>query len=349
MNLVMALLGSAQRRDFADNGFLIVPGFFEERELDAATDAYETVWRDLPSDVVVDFNATGRRTRAKDITREERRESIKVNDLYLRDHRLRQAVLSARLGAILGELFADEPVVVNTLSVEYGTQQADHLDTLYMTPRTPGKLLATWMALEDVDEDAGPLRYYPGSNHIEPYRFDDGGFHFRTPEMEQWSTYMASAVERRGLGETTFMARRGDLLIWDAWLLHGGSEICTPGLTRRSLITHYYTKSDCKALNYELRPVDGGHWLKRATQPVPGEEAGAEQPPIDAPAGSSVGRREPRPLYDRLMSLDPRRHLPAVRNVAAPSPDQSRRVRRRATTTYSERGTPGGPAALIRT
>ena len=43
--------------------------------------------------------------------------------------------------------------------------------------------------------------------------------------MDRWADYMAGEVERHGLAETRFLAKKGDLFIWDAWLLHGGSEI----------------------------------------------------------------------------------------------------------------------------
>jgi ectoine hydroxylase-related dioxygenase (phytanoyl-CoA dioxygenase family) len=176
----------------------------------------------------------------------------------------------------LKELLHNDPVVINTLSVEYGTQQADHLDTLFMTPLTAGHLVATWMALEDVKPDAGPLRYYPESNHIEPYRFDDGGYHVVQDEMPYWTDYMATAIQRHGLEESTFIAKRGDLFIWDAWLLHGGTEICKPGLSRRSLIAHYFTRTDCETLRSDLQPAPGGWWLLRPP-PAPRDEI-AEYP-----------------------------------------------------------------------
>jgi phytanoyl-CoA hydroxylase len=310
----MAALSSAQLRSFRDDGFLVIPGFFEEAELDYASAAYDSVWETLPADVVVDSAVTGRRVRIEDLTDEERKLPFKINDLYLRDEKMRDAIMSVRLGAILRELFAEEPVVINTLSVEYGTQQPDHLDTLFMTPPSTGRLLASWMALEDADENAGPLRFYPESNHIEPYRFEDGGYHVREAEMEQWADYMAGAVDRHGLVETRFLAQRGDLFVWDAWLLHGGSEIATPGLSRRSVITHYFTRSDCGRIGADLQPAQGGWWMKRPPPPVPGETPertaafAAESEPI--PAELAPLDRGPLPLparslRDRLETLDP--------------------------------------------
>ena len=284
----VAQLSSAQRKQFSEDGFLVLPGFFTENELAAAAGAYDRLWHELPGDVVVDSEVSGRRMYIRDLTEEERRGSFKVNDLYLRDENLRKAVLSDRLGAMLRELLEDDPVIINTLSVERGTQQADHLDTLFMTPPTPGHLLATWVAIEDVDADAGPLRYYPGSNHIEPYRFEDGGYHVRNDEMPRWAAYMAGAVERHGLEDTRFLAKRGDLFIWDAWLLHGGSEIGRPDLTRKSLITHYFTKTDCEGFRADLRPTPGGWYWNRAPQTVaPSPEAGGDpqQPATQGPAG----------------------------------------------------------------
>lgn len=272
----MRSLSSADLARYRDDGFLTISGFFDEAELLAIEAAHDAAWRYLPADVVVDAELTGRRIHIKDVTAEERRASLKINDLYLRDQAMREVVMSPRLGAVLRELMQDDPVICNSLSVDYGTQQADHLDTLFMTPQTPGSLIAAWVALEDVRADAGPLRYYPESNHIEPYRFMDGGYHVRQQEMPFWTEYMATEVERHGLVGTTFLAKRGDLFVWDAWLLHGGSAIRTPGLTRRSLITHYYSRTDCEALGSKLGMTTGGLWLDRPPQAVP------DAPPADA-------------------------------------------------------------------
>lgn len=314
----MQPLSARQRRHFSDYGFLVVPGFFTPEEVDRARRAYRRVWEVLPADVTVDTEVTGRRLRARDLTEEERRQPFKVNDLYLVDEGLRNLVLSEQIGVLIAELLGDSPVICNTLSLEFGSQQADHLDTLFMTPRTEGALVATWMALEDVDADAGPLRYYPESNHIEPYRFESGGFHVLTAEMDRWGDYMAGAVDRYGLAETRFLARAGDLFIWDAWLLHGGSEICRPGLTRHSLVTHFFTASDCRALGSRLRPAPGGYWMDRppqsprdsliASEPAPPADWQPSPPVLVGAGGAALpgGDAQPRPgrrLRERLNAL----------------------------------------------
>ena len=277
-----SVIGSRRRAFWDDNGFLVLPGFFSDEECDAVASASDRMWQTRPADVVVDDLVTNRRCRITDVSEDDARSHrFKLNDLYLSDARLRNVTISERVGLVLEELLGDEPVACNTLNFDYGSQQADHLDTLYMTPLTDRALVATWMALEDTLADAGPLRYYPESNHIAPYRFQTGSYHVNLPEMDRWTDYMATEVERHGLEEQRFLAKRGDLFIWHALLLHGGSEICRPGLTRKSLVTHFFTQSDCEQLGSDLRPAPGGWWMRKPPLPIP-DEGPPPTPQLDA-------------------------------------------------------------------
>ena len=306
-----SVIGGRRRAFWDDNGFLVLPGFFDDDECEAVTSAADRVWQERPADVVVDDLVTNRRCRAADVSDDDARDHrFKLNDLYLSDKRLRDATISERVGMVLEELLGDEPVACNTLSFDYGSQQADHLDTLYMTPLTDAALVATWMALEDTSADAGPLRYYPESNHIAPYRFSTGSFHVNLPEMEPWSDYMADEIDRHGLEEQRFLARRGDLFIWHALLLHGGSEICRPGLTRKSLVTHFFTQTDCERLGSDIRPAPGGWWMHK--------------PPLELPDGVPPRPPEldsvlptPEPADDGLLprGREPRERMEALRTA----------------------------------
>lgn len=293
-----SIIGSRRKAFWEDNGFLVLPGFFDEDECDTVASASDRVWRARPADVVVDDLVTNRRCRIAEVSDDDARtHRFKLNDLYLSDARLRGVAISERVGMVLEELLGDEPVACNTLNFDYGSQQADHLDTLYMTPLTDRALVATWMALEDTAADAGPLRYYPESNHITPYRFSTGSYHVDLPEMDRWTDYMAGQVERHGLEEQRFLARRGDLFVWHALLLHGGSEICRPGLTRRSLVTHFFTQADCERLGSDLRPAPGGWWMRKPPLPVP-DQGPPPQPTVDAV--SLAADREP---WERMQAL----------------------------------------------
>jgi len=302
----MSVIGQSRKKFWNDNGFLVFSAFFDERAIAAVEEATERAWHDLPDDVVVDDLVTNRRCRIRNLSEEEKRHRFKVNDLYLIDYGLREVVLPERMGMVLSELLEDQPVIINTLNFDKGSQQIDHLDTLYMTPVSELGLVATWMALEDTAADAGPLRYYPGSNHIPHYRFSTGSFHQHDVEVEQFSDYMAGEVERRGLEEQRFLAEKGDLFIWHPLLLHAGSEICNPELTRNSLVTHLFTQADCERLRADLRPLPGGWWMPKPPLPVPEEEARANDATIRAEfpglqADTPQDRR--RSLRERMSSL----------------------------------------------
>ena len=272
----MSVIGRSRKKFWNDNGFLVFSGLFDEHEIAAVDAATQRAWSDLPDDVVVDDLVTNRRCRIGRLSDEEKRHRFKLNDLYLIDRGVRNAAMSERVGMILSELLEDQPVIINTLNFDKGSQQIDHLDTLYMTPVSELGLVATWIALEDTAPDAGPLRFYPGSNHIPHYRFSTGSFHQHDPEVEQFSDYMAGEVEKRGLEEQRFLAEKGDLFIWHALLLHGGSEICNPGLTRNSLVTHCFTQTDCEQLGADLRPLPGGWWQPKPPLSVPEEDVPAD-------------------------------------------------------------------------
>lgn len=259
------------RQHWEDHGFLALPKFYSDAELDAAQGAIDQIWAVKAPRIVVDDLVTGQRSRLMDVEEQRRREHrFKVNDLYLECEEIRRLALNERIEPILHELLGHAPVVCNSLNFQQGSGQPDHVDSLYMTPRSPWHLIAIWVALEDCHMDAGPLRYYPGSHKIPQYVFSNGSNHVVDEEMDDWNRYMQEHVQTRGLKPEVFAARRGDVFIWSAYLLHGGSPIKDPSRTRASIVFHYFSEEDSRALNSTLVPYHGGFWLHRRHQPVPG-------------------------------------------------------------------------------
>ena len=71
-----------------------------------------------------------------------------------------------------------------TPNLEFGSQQEFHFDTFRMPAPIENKMVAAWIALEDVHPDSGPLRYYPGSHKIPPFRFSDRRLNRRASWLE---------------------------------------------------------------------------------------------------------------------------------------------------------------------
>ena len=266
---------------FQRDGFLALSKFFSEEEIDPALTAVERLTRERANEIVVDDLATGERTFLA-VARDPERGRFKYNDLYLALSEVRDLALSPVLSRLLRALLREErPVLCFSLNFVQGSAQPIHIDSLYMTPKTPAHLVATWIALEDAHPDAGPLVYYPASHKIPLYTFSDGTRQARQEEMPNWSAYIESEMRRRGIEAERFLAGKGDLFIWHSDLVHGGSAIGDPTRTRRSLVCHYFTESDCASdANLRLEELNDGLWINRFSQGVhtPPERFGPDRP-----------------------------------------------------------------------
>jgi phytanoyl-CoA hydroxylase len=268
-------LSRDQAEFWAENGFLVLPAFFGRDRLDALNRELDALWharrtddRGLVLDAFIDTpNETRMRFRnAPDAARDL---PYKLNDCYLVSDLVRETVLERELVDTLGELLDGAPIAFNTLTFERGSQQRFHFDTFYMPPTVEEKLVVTWIALEDADVQAGPLRYYPRSHRIPPYRFSDGRLNARVDEMAKFDEYIERELAERDLRWETFPARAGDVFIWSAQLYHGGAPIEDMTRTRRSLVTHYFRAADIDLSVYVGTIVDAENqrfFLQKAHQ-----------------------------------------------------------------------------------
>ena len=217
---------------------------------------------------------TGRRGHPSDFTPDERAGGhLRLNDLFRQRPEVRAVALDSRVGAILQDLLGEPAVLCSSLTFEKGSQQTEHIDSLYITPPTPGKLVATWIALEDAHPGAGQLFYYPGSHKLPLYTFSDGSHHAVPAEMGEWMEYIHEQIEEAGLTRESFAAKKGDLFIWSADLVHGGSPITDPTRTRKSLVCHYFAHSDGLALGFECESEGESFWHRRTRKKTAAETA----------------------------------------------------------------------------
>ncbi|CAG5079789.1 phytanoyl-CoA dioxygenase family protein [Parvicella tangerina] len=149
---------------------------------------------------------------------------------------------------ILEMLMGKKVELFQSLNFFEGSQQRAHSDSIHMTTFPYGNLIATWLALEDLTEDCGPLFYYPGSHKL-PYvmngDFDNIGSRFKLGDKTygDYEDKIESIIQENDLQKKHFIAKKGDLLIWHANLLHGGEAIERKGSTRNSMVFHYYAEN----------------------------------------------------------------------------------------------------------
>lgn len=276
-----------QRSRWDRDGYLVLRGFFTSEAIDQLNAYTDELFRDPPDWLVVDNTLDGRRGHLSDFSAEERAGGhLRLNALFRHRPEVRAVAFDPRVRAILRDLLGEPAVLFNSLTFAKGSQQGPHSDALYLTPRTPGHLVATWVALEDAHPDAGQLFYYPGSHTIPRYTFRNGTHHFLPDEMGDWAEYSLNQLVTAGLERETFDAKKGDLFIWASDLIHGGSPIADASRTRRSMVCHYYSLSDCKALGFVCVPEgDDGFWQGRPRRVRPATAPPDAAPPLTPARG----------------------------------------------------------------
>jgi phytanoyl-CoA hydroxylase len=308
-------LTPAQIAFFHAEGYLILPGLFPSplaHKLNAHLDA---LWAtrsgqsDQPIDVYFD---TPREARIlfRNATEEARREPYKLPDLHLQDDLIADTCTAPALAGAIRSLLGARPLVCNSLLFEWGSQQYPHFDTFFMPSKTPEMMAAAWIALDPVTEKNGPLYFYPRSHLIAPYVFSHGQTTAIFAELKTGAArHIKQIVASHRLEPKLFLAAPGDVLIWHAQLLHGGTPIADRARTRRSLVTHYWTDLDYPD---EAQRIDRGEerWvLRKRHEYVVDDEVLAE---VDA----FLSHLEPHAAAEEVpSSFDPRRYLARNQDV----------------------------------
>lgn len=215
-------------RQFERDGFLVLENFFSE----TLTAALDQEVADMLASGKAGYNYTGR----------------KIFNLWetsrLADE---QFFRNPDITRLLSFLLGKKVIPFQSMNFTLGSEQRAHSDSIHMTTEPPGYLIATWTALEDCTEGNGPLYYYPGSHRL-PYVMT-GDYHSGNTALtigeysnRRYEDKIEEVIRENGLKKQLFLAKRGDVLIWHANLLHGGSPIASPGATRRSMVCHYFAE-----------------------------------------------------------------------------------------------------------
>jgi phytanoyl-CoA hydroxylase len=171
-------------------------------------------------------------------------DSIRVVDDYMFLSISRQMLLHKPICEFLTLIFEQPPVLTQSLHFIYGSGQAIHQDTAFVRMTSPFKLAACWIALEDIQEGSGELVYYSGSHRWTDFLFSGFYTHYDEErdgekEMHRWHMWLENKMQQNEKSRQTFLAKKGDVLLWHAGLAHGGTKILDKNKTRLSLVSHY--------------------------------------------------------------------------------------------------------------
>lgn len=169
---------------------------------------------------------------------------------YMDHPGLRALVCSDLIGDVVAELIGEPAGVHLNLTGWQSTRRRWHFDQYLNEPYVGGFYVAIWIALDDVDPDAGPFEFVRGSHRWWPpisqakMKQALGPALGYTPQWPAHSERILTPIFERELHERAavveqFLPSRGDVLFWHSRLLHQGSIPRNPALERRGLIAHY--------------------------------------------------------------------------------------------------------------
>jgi phytanoyl-CoA hydroxylase len=114
------------------------------------------------------------------------------------------------------------------------TGTVDHADNWYLDTFPPGLMVGSWIALEDIHQDAGRFFVIPRSNHL-----DLPGYQ----QVQSHDKYLEIVIQRmqdENLERFSPELNAGDVLFWHSKTIHGSLSQRDEIYSRKSITAHYH-------------------------------------------------------------------------------------------------------------
>lgn len=209
------------------NGFMVLNNFLDEETIETINNDVDA----LLEKNKVDFNYTGR----------------KIFNAYKQSYTIRKVIKSKRLLSLFTFILDKQIIPFQSINFLKGSEQQAHSDSIHMTTFPRGYMIAAWFALEDITIEQGPIAYYPGSHSLPystnaDYENSSNKIKLDGDANRKYETKAANIISTNNLKKEIFLAKKGDVFIWHANLIHGGEPQLNKELTRKSMVVHYFAK-----------------------------------------------------------------------------------------------------------
>ena len=224
-----AILSEDQIQSFDDNGILVLEQFFDDSVINSAKQILEKV-------------------NDEELFGFQKGSSQRIVNLHESYKELNSIYSSQLLYDAVGDLFSVKAFPCQSLTFINGSTQDPHQDTVHLTPFPRGLMCGIWIAFEDVVEGAGELEFFKKSHklpavlcstHRVPKVDSENNDYSKFGEVftPQINNLLTENVQ---LKSEKFIAKAGDVLIWQENLIHGGSQRFIQDQTRMSMVIHAF-------------------------------------------------------------------------------------------------------------
>lgn len=234
-----------QLRDAADyydkNGYCIMSGIIEHGTCDGARELW--VREVKPSNQLIYRQATAR------LERHSKNERGWIMNPILnlqsvdpaaypefRAYSTNQILTHASLTQTFRALLRDDPMIVQSMYFEGNSETWEHQDSYYLDSSDMGRMAAAWIALEDIDAEAGRFFVCPESHRI------DLGRHTRdfniAENHELYIEMVVAKIKDLGYEIRAPALKKGDVLFWNSRTVHGSLASQSETRSRSSITCH---------------------------------------------------------------------------------------------------------------
>ena len=200
--------------------------------------------------------------------------SPRVIEGWKQSNYIKKLCFQKEVVSFLKFVYGRKPVPVSTINFLKGTEQPLHSDYIHFGSLPELYLAGAWYALEKVDETNGPLIISPKSHKIGSIDFTDLNLKIpgSTKELKNnytvYERYLEEIVKEKKLKKKQIHLNKGDVLIWSANLLHGGSKIKNQHKTRMSQVIHYHFENLNKIYNPCFSSRSNGIFAERNIEAI---------------------------------------------------------------------------------
>lgn len=192
---------------------------------------------------------------------------------YLNHTVIRDICCSPELHYLMVDLLGEELGLHFILADYKSTERGWHQDDYLNPENTFARYAAVWMAMDDIDPEAGPFEFVPGSHKwpcmrnnkvkelVVPEVRNDGTHHWAVAAEYLVNKSVEGYIKEMGSEVHKFHAKKGDILVWHGKLMHRGSIPKDPAKTRPAMIAHYSNVRHRRDFSNEItRHGSGGYY-----------------------------------------------------------------------------------------
>ncbi len=153
-----------------------------------------------------------------------------------------QAALDIIANPVISQLLTtlshrQKHIIWQTMFFDKSTGTVPHQDHYYLDSDPPGNLIACWFALEDIHSDAGAFFVVPKSqkgqliarnSHIKDFS-----------DHEEYVEKIQTLIREQNYTPQPMLLKKGSVLLWHPFLIHGAFPNMNPQHSRKSLTTHF--------------------------------------------------------------------------------------------------------------